>query len=99
MEALARAGDKKYSTIIEMSNTDRVVGMLANVLGEETELEVIKKAVAAKMVPKTDGDSAYDEYVQEQTKKNWLTCWTSCSFKDLHGFPCLLYTSPSPRDS
>ena len=46
MEALARCGDKKYATIVEMTNADRIKGMLCNVLDESTELEIIKEVRA-----------------------------------------------------
>ena len=47
MEALARCGDKKYSTIMEMSFASRVRSMVQNVLGQATEMEVITEAVAS----------------------------------------------------
>ena len=78
--------ERRYATIVEMSNAERIKGMFANVLDESTELEVIKEAVGNK-APKSQDDSSYDEFVKEQSRKNWLACWKSITFKDLYGYP------------
>ena len=44
MEALARCGDKKYASIMEMSFAARVRAMLENVLGLKSEMEEIGRA-------------------------------------------------------
>mgnify|MGYP006162689443 CR=1 FL=1 len=59
--------------------------MFCNILDESTELEVIKAAVGNKVQPQDD--AAYDEFVKEQIRKNWLATWTSITFKDLYGYP------------
>ena len=84
MEALARCGDKKYSTIMEMSFASRVRSMVQNVLGQATEMEVITEAVASEA---SEGAADFDEKVKEAQRKNWLVCWRNMTFKDLHGFP------------
>ena len=85
LEALARAGDKKYATIMQMTNVARIRGMFANVLDESTELQIIEEAMGKKVAGQDD--AAYDEFLKEQTKKNWLACWTSLTFKDMYGYP------------
>ena len=84
MEALARCGDKKYATIMEMSFASRVRSMVQNVLGQATEMEVITEAVASEA---SEGAADFDEKVKEAQRKNWLVCWRNMTFKDLHGFP------------
>ena len=84
MEALARCGDKKYSTIMEMSFASRVRSMVQNVLGQATEMEAITEAVASEA---SEGAADFDEKVKEAQRKNWLVCWRNMTFKDLHGFP------------
>ena len=84
MEALARCGDKKYSSIMEMSFATRVRAMLENVLGMQTEHEVITAAVGK---PEEAGPNEFDEKFKEAQLKNWLICWKNMTFKDLYGYP------------
>jgi len=84
MEALARCGDKKYSTILEMTFSERVRGMLQNVFGDATEIELITEAVAP--AANAEGNTL-DEKSKKVMEKNWLVCWRNMTFKDLHGYP------------
>ena len=84
MEALARCGDAKYNSIVQMSFAARVRSMVQNVLGQATEMEVITEAVASEA---SEGAADFDEKVKEAQRKNWLICWKNMTFKDLHGFP------------
>ena len=83
MEALARCGDKKYSTIMEMSFASRVRSMVQNVLGQATEMEVITEAVASEA---SEGAADFDEKVGRRSARTGR-CWRNMTFKDLHGFP------------
>ena len=46
---------------------------------------MIKEAVGNKASPQDD--PAYDEFIKEQSRKNWLAAWSSVTFKDLYGYP------------
>ena len=85
LEALARCGDKKYATVMDMSFAKRIEGMLRNVLNEATEVEVLDEATVS--VGDDLDTSAYDEKVKEALRKNWLICWKNMAFKDLYGYP------------
>ena len=83
MEALARCGDAKHNSIVQMSFASRVRSMVQNVLGQATEMEVITEVVASEA---SEGAADFDEKVKEAQRKNWLICWKNMTFKDLHGF-------------
>ena len=85
LEALARAGDRKYASIMEMTFSQRIEGMLKNVLNEKTELEVMDDATVS--VGYDPSVNAYDEKLKESIKRNWLICWKNMTFKDLYGYP------------
>ena len=84
MEALARCGDKKYASIMEMTFATRITSMLKNVLGQATEMEVITEAVGK---PEEAGPNEFDEKYKEAQRRNWLVCWKNMTFKDLYGYP------------
>ena len=86
LEALARCGDKKYMTVMDMTFAKRIEGMLKNVLNEATELEVLDAATFS-VGDDMEGASAYDEKVKAAVQKNWLVCWKNMTFKDLYGYP------------
>ena len=86
LEALGRCGDKKYASIMEMSFSKRIEGMLKNVLNEATELEVLDEATVS-VGDDMEGASAYDEKVKAALQANWLVCWKNMTFKDLYGYP------------
>ena len=86
LEALARCGDKKYATVIDMTLKMRVEGMLKNVLNEATELEILDAATFS-VSDDLEGSAAYDEKVKAAVQRNWLVVWKNMTFKDMYGYP------------
>ena len=56
--------------------------------------EILAKLDASEYGRKVEGKSTDDEYYKSQREEAGLMDWTSH-----YGTVCLLYTSPSPRDS
>ena len=89
IEAVARCGDKKYAAVMEMGFAERIEGVIMNLLGEATAMEVIEKATAPSETGVAEGeeDLAKEGAKAQQLEKNWLTAWRCMNFKSLHMYP------------
>ena len=80
MECIARCGCDKYRAIDELKTAEKVAAMVANILGDANEEQVITAATYIKA--ERFGVPTSSPHGQE-----WLTTWSQLQLTTLPGFP------------
>ena len=86
LECISRCGAFKYRTIKQMSSAEKVAAMIANILGDLNEEQVITNATyitAERFTP----PAAAPKGVPGETHKEWLMTWEQLQLSTVHGFP------------
>ena len=86
LECIARCGVDKYRTIQQMSVADKVSAMVANILGDLNEEQVITAATyisAERFTPA----AAPPKGISPDAHREWLMTWEMLQLAQLAGFP------------
>ena len=86
LECIARCGEDKYRTIKQMKPGDTAAAMIANILGDLNEEQVITASTyitAERFVP----SNAPPKSVSPEQHKEWLMTWEMLQLSTVHGFP------------
>ena len=91
--------NNKGFTLIELIMVTIILGILAAVAIPRYTTSVSAAEAAAEDAVISSIRAGLDNYAQEQLMSGGRDTWPANPFEALATKPCLLYTSPSPRDS
>ena len=86
-ECVARCGTAKYRAVKAMSPGQAVAGMIANILGDKTEEEVMNDGTFIRAERFDPSTAAPLPGQSEEVFKQWVAAWQRMDLEGLHGFP------------